>query len=133
MRHFSFGIEKETPFVYQFENSSPAIKYYGFNKDDIDVPVHSISNGSKMHIGSGEFSYRGYMDYFLYFDEVLNNDTLSRLSRGIYGDITITPPVTGRTLGTITGYAVTSTDQSGIVGTEVYSTGTWGDLSLIHI
>jgi len=127
LRHFSFGIEKETPFVYQFENSSPAIKYYGFNKDDIDVPVHSISNGSKMHIGSGEFSYRGYMDYFLYFDEVLNNDTLSRLSRGIYGDITITPPVTGRTLGTITGYAVTSTDQSGIVGTEVYSTGTWGD------
>ena len=43
--------------------------------------------------------------------------------RGIYSEINIIPPATGLVSGEITGYHVTSSGVSGVVGTPLYTSG----------
>ena len=68
LSRLSFGLPAEDPFVYRFANTavSDAPSYFNFEKTSFVVPAHTISNGATMRIGSGEYLYKGYMDYFLY-------------------------------------------------------------------
>tara|TARA_Y100000592_G_scaffold73956_1_gene115241 strand:- start:9792 stop:11912 length:2121 start_codon:yes stop_codon:yes gene_type:complete len=97
--------------------------YYSFTKKNIIVPDHTVSNGSEWKIGSGDFLYSGYMDYFLYFDRVIGDDVLRKLARAIHVETTFVPPVTGLIQGVVTGYTVTVSNTSGIIGNEFTVTG----------
>lgn len=121
----SFALPETRSFIYQFANSATGdtVKYYNVESKSTTVPQHTISNGSNWRIGSGEFPYKGYMDYFLYFNQSLGSDLVRRLSRAIYSDYAIVPEVTGTTTGAITGYSFTMTGVSGIVGTSNYISG----------
>ena len=127
--------EVETPFIYQFTNSSANnnldapegaednLKHYTLNKKTRTIPSFSVSNGPSFTIGSGEYPYKGFMDYFLYFDRNIGENGLSEVIRGIYSEINIIPPATGLVSGEITGYHVTSSGVSGVVGTPLYISG----------
>ena len=121
----SFALPETRSFVYQFNNSATGdtVRYYNMESKSVTVPEHTISNGNNWRIGSGEFLYKGYMDYFLYFDQSLGSDPIRRLSRAIHSDYAIVPEVTGTTLGAVTGYSFTMTGASGIVGTSNYISG----------
>ena len=121
----SFALPEVRSFIYQFNNSATGdmVRYYNLESKSLTVPAHTISNGSSWRIGSGEFLYKGYMDYFLYFNKALGTDAIRKLSRAIHSEYSIAPEVTGTTLGTVTGYSFTTTGVSGIVGTSNYISG----------
>ena len=121
----SFGLPQPVPFVYQFTNAATdSVRYYDTESSTLTVPAHTISNGASWRIGSGEFPYEGYMDYFLYFDKPLGSDNINRMARAIHSDATLIPAVTGTTRGPVTGYSFSGTPVSGIVGTASYISGT---------
>ena len=121
------------PFALSFPNANNPVggppselrpKYYNFKKKDILVPDYTVSNGSSWKIGSGEFLYKGYMDYFLYFDQEFGDDVLRRLVRAVHVETEHVPPVTGAISGIVTGYSVTTSNISGMVGTALSISGT---------
>tara|TARA_R100000808_G_C2149775_1_gene158291 strand:+ start:1168 stop:3294 length:2127 start_codon:yes stop_codon:yes gene_type:complete len=131
----NFGNPQEKPFIYTFANPTNSagddsadlgknVTYYNFDADSFVVPEYSISNGASWNIGSGEFTYQGYMDYFLYFNVDLGQDTLRRLARSVYSSHTLIPAQTGLVSGEITGYSVTATGVSGQIGSPFSITGT---------
>ena len=127
LARLSFGMEPETPYVYQFPNNTPSSseKYFLMEESNFNLPPHTISNGAEWRVGSGEYSYKGYMDYFLYFNRPLGNDNARRLARSLYSDFSVTPAVTGLNRGPVTGYSEIATNVvSGITGGAKYSTGT---------
>lgn len=108
----------------KFQNGADdGIDYYVFEKEQIYVPPHSVTNGSSWKIGSGEFNYKGYMDYFLYFDVELSEDTIRNLSRSLHSDTTFVADISGIESGLVTGYQVTSSGESGEVGSIYNKTG----------
>jgi hypothetical protein len=132
LNRLSFKSLPPVPQVLSFANSSTSTtpqgpedpKYYLFTKKNISVPDYTVSNGSEWNIGSGEFLYQGYMDYFIYFDRALGDDTLRRLARAIHVETTHVPAATGIISGIITGYTVTQSNPSGIIGKQFTVTGT---------
>jgi len=122
----SFAIPQTVSFIYQFNNPATGdkIRYYQLESSSLVVPQHTISNGNNWRVGSGEYIYQGYMDYFLYFNKSLGSDTVRRLARAIHSDYAIVPDITGASIGPITGYSFTATGVSGIVGTVNYISGT---------
>ena len=121
----SFNLLQPIPFIYEFTNSATdPIRYYDTESTSITLPAHTISNGASWRLGSGEYAYQGYMDYFLYFDKPLGSDTINRMARAIHSDATLVPAVTGTTRGAVTGYSFSGTGVSGIVGTASYISGT---------
>ena len=121
------------PFAFGFANANNPIdgipeelrpKYYNFRKKDILVPNNTVSNGSSWRIGSGEFSYKGYIDYFLYFNEQLGDDVLRQLARAVHVETQYVSPATGTISGIVTGYDVITTDISGEVGSALEVSGT---------
>ena len=123
----SFGMEQETPRIYKFANNKPSSteKYFLMEQKEFNVPIHTISNGANWRIGSGEYAYKGYMDYFLYFNQPVGNDNARRLARSLFSDTSITPAVTGINRGPVTGYSQSVTNViSGLTGMYKYSTGT---------
>lgn len=98
------------------QDLNSGIEYYNFAQERVYVPQHSISNGSEWRIGSGEFLYKGYMDYFLYFDIELADEKLRQFARSMHSDVTFVPEVSGVESGFITGYHVTKSEVSGEIG-----------------
>lgn len=93
-------------------------QYYKTDNQSFSVEPHTISNGSSWKIGSGEFLYQGYMDQFLYFDNMLAPEKIREFMNAIYCDITYIDPVSGQVSGEITGYSQT---PSGVTGTLGYT------------
>ena len=108
-----------------FQETTPEsqIVYHQFDTQSFNVLSHSVSNGSSWRIGSGEFLYEGYIDYFMYFDQKLNDDQLRKIVHSMHSDYTITPEVSGTISGSVTGYAISGTEVSGEVGKPWVSTG----------
>tara|TARA_R110000765_G_scaffold399307_1_gene493879 strand:+ start:122 stop:2230 length:2109 start_codon:yes stop_codon:yes gene_type:complete len=125
LNRLSFASKEEVSFVYQFNNQATGDtrRYYNMERKSFIVPAHTISNGNSWRVGSGEFSYKGYMDYFLYFDRFLGTSTIKKLTRSIYSDYAVVPEVTGTSIGPLSGYSFTKTGVSGIVGTANYISG----------
>ena len=128
------GREREKPFIYSFNNPTNTnpdapdnieqnLREYDLNTTTALVPSYSISNGSSLTIGSGEYPYKGFMDSFLYFDEEIGTEGLSQIIQSIYSEKHIVPAATGLVSGEITGYAVTAAPASGEVGTPFYISG----------
>ena len=63
----NFANKEETPFSYNFltDSQDPETVNYDFDRESLNIPSHSISNGSNWNIGSGEFLYHGFMDLSL--------------------------------------------------------------------
>lgn len=106
------------------ENPENNIEYYDCDKVEFNHLPHTISNGTNWKVGSGEFSYNGYMDSFLYFDRNLNDYQIRKLFLSMYGDYTVNPPVSGYVSGYVTGYDVIASGVSGEVGKPFIVTGT---------
>ncbi|MFT6602614.1 MAG: hypothetical protein ACJARO_000122 [Bacteriovoracaceae bacterium] len=105
------------------EGQGTDINYYGLDKERVYVPQHSVSNGSNWKLGSGEFLYEGYMDYFLYFNVELSDDSIRQFARSIHSDATFIPEVSGIESGVVTGYYVSKSGVSGEVGIGYNQTG----------
>ena len=97
--------------------------YYGFNETQSFVPSYTVSNGSSWKIGTGEFGYKGYIDYFLYFDSELSDDPIRKIARSIHVETQYVPPATGLVSGIVTGYNVTSFDISGLANSTISVSG----------
>ncbi len=126
LSRLNFAKKEEPAIINSFiESRDPnsGVEYYRFDHQEINLPEHSISNGSNWHVGSGEFLYQGYMDYFLYFDSELNQDQLRKISRSIYSTINFVPEVSGVVSGQITGEEVFVSGVSGEVGIKHTLTG----------
>jgi len=108
-----------------FEEDTPEsrIVYHGFDTEKFNVLQHSISNGSTWRVGSGEFAYQGYLDFFVYFNQKLNDDQLRRIAHSMHADYSVNPEVSGVVSGAVTGYAITASGVSGEVGKPWVSTG----------
>ena len=63
------------------------------------------------------------MDYFLYFNVDIGEGTLRTFARSLHCEDSVIPPATGVVSGLITGYQVTATGVSGIVGNPFYISG----------
>tara|TARA_Y100000593_G_scaffold20_1_gene43 strand:+ start:3089 stop:5215 length:2127 start_codon:yes stop_codon:yes gene_type:complete len=133
LRRLDFKQRQETMFALGFTNAgndaSPEgqrapVKYYEFTKKDILVPDYTVSLGDNWKIGSGEFLYQGYMDYFLFFDTVLGDDTLRQIARAIHVETEYIDPQTGVVSGSITGFTTTPFEVTGDVGTALSLSGT---------
>ena len=100
-------------------------KYYNFTSKKVNVPAHTVSNGDSWKIGTGDFLYKGYIDYFIYFDSEIVGDPLRKLARAVHAETTFVPAKTGLISGVATGYDVSVTDVSGVVATafEIQGTG----------
>lgn len=126
--------EKEEPPIYKFSNSSrndldapddvdKDMRGYELSTKSFVLPAYSLSNGSSLTIGSGEYPYKGFMDYFLYFDKNIGGDGVSQVIQSMYSQRNLVPAPTGLVSGEITGYYVTSSGVSGKVGTPLYVSG----------
>ena len=133
LHRLDFKQPNPIPFALSFPNvnnpvgGAPAAlrpKYYNFKKKNILVPDHTVSNGSSWKVGSGEFLYKGYLDYFLYFDQQFGDDVLRKLARAVHVETQYVPPATGTIEGIVTGYSVTTSNISGVVGTALNISGT---------
>lgn len=121
----NFANKEETPFSYNFltDSQDPETVNYDFDRESLNIPSHSISNGSNWNIGSGEFLYHGFMDYFLMFDSFLSRDQISSISKSMYSSGEFIPSVSGQLSGEITGYTVSSSGVSGKVGSSLFVSG----------
>jgi len=131
LNRLDFRQPESTPFALDFLNAGNVVdgqggnpKYYNFSKTDILVPSYTVSNGANWKIGSGEFLYQGYIDYFLYFDAFLGTDVLRRIARSIHSESSLSGATTGEVSGTVTGYNVNTTGVSGEISTEFSISGT---------
>lgn len=114
-----FRLNFEKPLLRATSNfkntvAESSIVYHDFDKSSFNVPAHTISNGSEWRVGSGEFSYQGYMDCFMYFDHKLNIDQLQKIAYSLHSDFTINPAVSGVITGEVTGHELII--QSGVSG-----------------
>ena len=127
LNRLNFAKKEEPAIINTFiESNDPnsGVEYYTFDQRKINLPKHSISNGANWTVGSGEFLYKGYMDYFLYFDSQLNQDQLRKISRSIYSTVNFVPEVSGVVSGSIVGEEFTSSGVSGEIGVNYTLTGT---------
>lgn len=131
LNRLDFKQPEETPFPLDFLNANNSIdgqgtdpKYYNFSSTDVLVPSYSVSNGADWKIGSGEFLYQGYIDYFLYFDSFLGSDVLRRIARSIHSESSLVSAATGEVSGIVTGYSVNVTGVSGEISTQFNISGT---------
>jgi hypothetical protein len=130
----NFAKPVDSPSAFSFNNSNTRAdpgqglaetpEYYAFTKKNIVVPGHTVSMGESWKVGTGEFLYQGYMDYFMFFDSYLSDDTLRRVARAVHAETQYIEPETGIVSGSVTGYISTPIDLSGIVGTSVGISGT---------
>ena len=129
------GEKREESFIYRFDNptnSNPDapdgvganLEEYALAQRSDIVPTYTVSNGTSWKIGSGEYPYKGYMDYFLYFDVDIGEYGTSEIIKSIYSSYETVGAQTGLISGAITGYAAIPTEVSGIVGTPSYVSGT---------
>jgi len=125
----NFRAPQQTPFAVDFANANNltdnrrAPKYYNFTSKNFTVPQYTVSQGDSWKIGSGEFLYQGYMDYFLYFNSVLGEDALRSIARSIHAEVQEVDAATGFISGITTGYNIGQQDVSGIIGSEIYISG----------
>lgn len=99
-------------------------KYYNFEYESFRIPGHSIENGQNWKIGSGEYLYNGYVDYFLYFDRNISRDNIRRICHGIYSEGQFVPDEYGELPGIVTGYEKSGSGISGKIGVEHAPTST---------
>jgi len=92
---------------------------YPFDSQSFSIPDYGITNTSRWIIGSGEYQYEGWMDYFLYFDRQVPDANIQTFGNALYKTYSLNLPVTGATLPVLTGIHM---DSSGITG-EVGKTG----------
>ncbi len=126
LQRLNFKTKQESSFAVNFANANnpetpdpQIIQYYLMDTKDFLVPDYSTSNGDTWTIGSGEFKYEGYMDYFLYFNQDIGNDAIRRVARAVHAETTLVKAATGLISGTVTGYNVNITGVSGLVGNKI--------------
>jgi hypothetical protein len=126
LHRLNFANTPEEPFSRSFQNSenfTNEVSYYGVDSESWSVQDYSISNGSSWNIGSGEFLHEGYIDYFLYFSEELQANSIEQIFNAVYAEGEMIPAVSGQVSGDITGYLKTSSGVSGKIGQALSGTG----------
>ena len=126
LKRLNFKTKQENSFAANFLNANnpdtpnpQIIEYYLMDTEEILVPSYSTSNGNTWVLGSGEFQYEGYMDYFLYFNENIGDDAIRKVVRAVHADTEYVAPATGEVTGIVTGYNVNITGVSGLVGNSI--------------
>ena len=93
--------------------NSGSLGFYTFQTQSFSIPPYGVTTTSEWRLGSGEYNYKGWMDYFLYFNKVLPVEKLKWLANSLYRNYSFTGPITGRTTPFLTG---AGTSGSGVTG-----------------
>ena len=92
--------------------------------DILDATLNSnfIRQSNNWYLGTGvaasteNYSYDGYMDYFMYFNQTLGVDQANIIASGFYNQITGVAPTIRTIPGDITGYTEVLTGVTGYIG-----------------
>ena len=108
----------------QYENGQ-----YLFESQTFDIPTYGITNTANWNLGSGEYQYEGWMDYFLYFKQEVPEEKLEYMANSLYQNYSLSSPVTGATLAELTGISITSSGITGELGQSGLATGTFTNVT----
>lgn len=102
---------------------------YTLEQQKFDIPSYAVTNTPKWVIGSGEYQYKGWMDDFLYFDEIIEYGLVQTFSNSLYKDYSLSDPVTGRTRPLLTGVSISGSGVTGTLGYSGHVTGQFTGLT----
>ena len=108
------------------ENSLQMGKY-NFTRNEFDFEVFGLDEnfirqsndwyiGSGSAIGTEDYSFDGYMDYFMYFNQTLGQNQATALASGVFSNTTGVPPKIRSVPIGVTGYTLATSGVSGIIG-----------------
>lgn len=98
---------------------------YNFETQSFSIPSYGITNTAQWNIGSGEYQYEGWMDYFLFFDRAVPDSSIKTFGNALYKTYTLNTPLTGATRGALTGISIESSGVTGEVGRTGVITGSF--------
>ena len=96
---------------------------YQFESTTMSIPAYGITNTPQWNIGSGEYQYEGWIDYFAYFNTRISDEKLTQLGNSLYKTYEVVGPITGATRPLLTGVQTIPTAITGEVGRTGVITG----------
>jgi hypothetical protein len=120
----SLGLNNVSLSCFDFNSKSLLTESFSINSNFLlDSHLWQIGSASYSNDSSLK-SFDGYIDSFLYFNQLITPANIRRLSSGIYCDVEYVDPISGLFgSGEITGYSQLTTGITGVVGFENQITG----------